>query len=58
MVADLKGQGFKAYVSPISKGGKALHRVRVGPEAARPDADKLAARLKGKGLPATVVAND
>jgi cell division septation protein DedD len=45
-------------VSPISKGGKTLHRVRVGPEAARPDADKLAGRLKGKGLPATVVAND
>lgn len=58
LVADLRGDGYKAYVSPISKGGKTLHRVRVGPEAARPDADRLAARLKGKGLPATVVAND
>jgi len=58
MVADLKGQGYRAYVSPISRGGKTLHRVRVGPEAARPDAAELAGRLKVKGLPATVVAND
>ncbi len=58
LVADLKGDGYKAYLSPISKGGKTLHRVRVGPEAARPDADRLAAKLKGRGLPATVVAND
>lgn len=58
LVADLKGDGYMAYVSPISKGGKTLHRVRVGPEAARPDADRLAAKLKGKGLPATVVANE
>ena len=58
LVADLKGDGYNAYLSPISKGGKTLHRVRVGPEAARPDADRLAAKLKGRGLPATVVAND
>jgi DedD protein len=58
LVADLLGDGYKAYVSPISKGGKTLHRVRVGPEATRPDADRLAAKLKGKGLPAAVVAND
>jgi len=58
LVADLKRDGYKAYLSPISKGGKTLHRVRVGPEAARPDADRLAAKLKGRGLPATVVAND
>jgi len=58
LVADLKGAGYQAYLSPISRSGKTLHRVRVGPEAARPDADKLAARLKVRGLPASVVAND
>lgn len=58
LVADLRGAGYKAYLSPISRSGKTLHRVRVGPEAARPDADKLAARLKARNLPATVVAND
>jgi len=58
LVADLKSAGYRAYLSPISKSGKTLHRVRVGPEAARPDADKLAARLRGRNLPATVVAND
>ncbi|HEX7374878.1 MAG TPA: SPOR domain-containing protein [Steroidobacteraceae bacterium] len=58
LVADLKAAGFSAYISPISRGGKTLHRVRVGPEAARADADKLATRLKGRNLPATVVAND
>ena len=58
LVAELKSAGFSAYISPISRGGKTLHRVRVGPESARPDADKLATRLKGRNLPATVVAND
>jgi DedD protein len=58
LVADLRSAGYRAYLSPISKSGKTLHRVRVGPEAARPDADKLAARLRGRNLPATVVAND
>jgi len=58
MASDLNSSGFKAYVSPLSKGGKTLHRVRVGHLADRPDADQLAARLKGRGLPATVVANE
>lgn len=58
LVADLKAAGYSAYVSPISRGGKTLHRVRVGPEAAKADAEKLAARLKDRKLPATVVAND
>jgi hypothetical protein len=32
--------------------------VRVGPEAGRDDANRLAERLKGRGLPTAVVAND
>jgi cell division septation protein DedD len=56
LVADLRSAGFGAYVAPLERKGKTLHRVRVGPAATRDEADRLAARLKGKGLPATVVS--
>lgn len=58
LVADLGGAGYRAFVSPVSKGGKTLHRVRVGPEPEKPGAERLAQRLKARGLPATVVQND
>ena len=58
LVKDLAGAGFDAYVAPIPRAGKTLHRVRVGPVADRAEADRLAARLKARRLPATVVAND
>ena len=58
LVKDLQGAGYRAYVSPVNRSGKTLHRVRVGPEAKREDANRLAERLKGRGLPAAVVAND
>jgi cell division septation protein DedD len=57
-VDQLREAGYRAYVAPVSRGGKTLHRVRVGPEAARAEAESLAARLKVRGLPATVVEND
>jgi DedD protein len=55
LVDDLKGDGYSAYIAPLSKGGKTLYRVRVGPVVDRAAADKLAAQLKGRKLPATVV---
>ena len=58
MVGDLKRDGLTAYVAPLQRSGKTLHRVRVGPTPTRADADRLAARLKGKGLPASVVPAD
>lgn len=58
LVKELGGAGYRAYEAPIARSGKTLHRVRVGPEADRAEADRLAARLKARGLPATVVAND
>lgn len=58
LVKDLQGAGYRAYVSPVTRSGKTLHRVRVGPEAGRDDATRLAERLKGRGLPTAVVAND
>ena len=58
LVEELDAAGFAAYEAPVTRAGKTLHRVRVGPEAERAAADRLAARLKARGLPATVVAND
>ncbi|MFO1394936.1 MAG: SPOR domain-containing protein [Steroidobacteraceae bacterium] len=58
IVQDLRSAGFHAYVSPVQRSGKTLFRVRVGPEPERARADALATTLKGRGLPATVVAND
>lgn len=58
LVKDLEAAGYRALVSPVTRSGKMLHRVRVGPEAQRADAERLAGRLKARGLPATVVAND
>jgi cell division septation protein DedD len=56
LVAELQGDGYSAYVAPLVRNGKTLHRVRVGPQPVRADAEKLAGRLKARGLPASVVA--
>jgi len=56
LVKDLKADGMPAYIAPLVKSGKTLHRVRVGPVADRAAADKLAARLKARGLPVSVVS--
>jgi DedD protein len=58
LVKDLEAAGYRALVAPVTRSGKTLHRVRVGPEAQRAEAERLAGRLKARGLPATVVAND
>lgn len=58
LVKSLEADGFAAYVSTVKREGKTLHRVRVGPESARSAADALAGRLKARGLPVSLVAND
>ena len=58
LVEQLEADGFSAYVSSVDRNGKKLHRVRVGPEPARAAADALAGRLKTRGLPVSLVAND
>jgi DedD protein len=58
LVTQLERDGYRAYVAPVKRDGKTLHRVRVGPEPDRSAADRLAQRLKSRGLPASVVAND
>jgi DedD protein len=58
LAMELQSAGYRAYLSPVSRSGKTLHRVRVGPEAERARAEGLAGSLKARGLPAAVVAND
>jgi len=58
LVQDLGGAGYRAFVSPVNRGGKTLYRVRVGPAGDRAGAEQLVPRLKARGLPATVVQND
>jgi len=58
LVKQLQSADFAAYVAPVSRSGKTLHRVRVGPVTERAGADALVPALKARGLPATVVAND
>ena len=58
LVDELSTAGFEAHVAPVTRSGRTLHRVRVGPVAERPAADQLAQRLEARGLPAAVVAND
>jgi DedD protein len=58
LVRQLQAANYTAYVSPVSRGGKTLHRVRIGPSAERSSSETLVAGLKARGLPATVVAND
>jgi DedD protein len=58
LVADLGRDGMPAYVAPLERGGKTLHRVRVGPVASKAAAEQLAARLKTRGLPGSIVAPD
>jgi len=58
LVKDLEAAGLAAHVSPVTRGGRTLHRVRVGPVAERSEAQRLVARLEARGLPATLVAGE
>jgi len=58
LVDELSAAGFEAHVAPVTRSGRTLHRVRVGPVAERAAADQLAQRLGARGLPAAVVEND
>ena len=56
LAADLRKQGFAAFLSRLSTASGQLHRVRIGPQKDREAAEAMAARLqkaghKGKVLP-------
>lgn len=53
----LRGEGFEAFVEPFSSGEIHVYRVKVGPPAARADAEGLAVRLEQEqGLKGLVVS--
>jgi DedD protein len=54
----LKSQGFDAFVQPAgSTGGKAVHRVKVGPEPQRAQAEALRSRLAQQNIQGIVVSH-
>ncbi len=54
--AKVEKLGMKTYTQPVDTPTGKRIRVRVGPYATKPEADKIAARLKGDGLQAVVLA--
>jgi DedD protein len=56
LAADLRKQGFAAFLSQLTTGDGQLHRVRIGPQKDRESAEAMAERLakaghNGKVLP-------
>jgi DedD protein len=54
--AKVEKLGLKTYTQVIETDAGARTRVRIGPFATRDEAEKAAARLKGGGLPAAILA--
>ena len=55
LAADLRKQGFAAFLSQLSTGSGQLHRVRIGPQKDRESAEAMAARLAKAGHRGQVV---
>ncbi len=56
LAADLRKQGYAAFLSQLQTSSGPLHRVRIGPQKDRASAEEMAARLlkvdhKGQVLP-------
>ena len=49
LAADLRKQGFAAFLSQLSTGSGQLHRVRIGPQKDRESAEAMAERLAKAG---------
>lgn len=49
LAADLRKQGFAAFLSRLSTSSGQLHRVRVGPQKDRKSAEAMAAKLRKAG---------
>jgi len=48
VLGDLKGAGFKAYLSPVKVGTSTMFRVRIGPFDQRSQADQTAVKVKDR----------
>ena len=55
LAADLRKQGYAAFLSQLSTGSGQLHRVRIGPQKDRESAEAMAARLAKAGHKGQVV---
>ena len=55
LAADLRQQGFAAFLSKLGTGDGELHRVRVGPQANRQAAEAVAIQLSAAGHSGKVV---
>ncbi len=55
LAADLRRQGFAAFLSETSGPSGQLHRVRVGPQKDRPTAEAMLGRLQDAGQKGQVV---
>ena len=55
LAADLRKQGFAAFLSQLSTSSGQLHRVRIGPQKDRESAEAMAARLQKAGHKGQVV---
>ena len=57
LAADLRDQGFVAFLSQVRSGGAQMHRVRIGPQKDRNSAEAIAAQLTKSGLNGQVVTH-
>ena len=57
LAADLRKQGFAAFLSQLHTDSGALHRVRIGPQSNRDSAEVVAARLTSAGHNGQVVTH-
>ncbi len=55
LAADLRKQGYAAFLSQLKTSSGPLHRVRVGPQKDRTSAEDMAARLQKAGHKGQVV---
>lgn len=55
LAADLRKQGYAAFLSQLDTPSGELHRVRIGPQKDRAAAETMAARLARAGHPGQVV---
>jgi DedD protein len=57
LVADLKKDGFAAFLSQLNTSSGDLHRVRIGPQKDRAGAESIAAQLQKAGHKGQVVTH-
>ena len=55
LAADLRKEGYAAFLSQLQTGSGNLHRVRVGPQKDRASAEAMASKLGAKGHKGQVV---